>query len=266
MQIWAVANQKGGVGKTTTAVTLAGLLARRRYRVLLVDFDPHGSLTSYFGGDPDHTEHSAYDLFHAAAAGRSLQLAKRHVATGVGSIRLLQASAAMATLDRQLGSREGMGLVLKRSLAEVAQDFDVTLVDCPPMLGLLMVNALAACEHVIIPVQTEFLAIKGLDRMLHTLEMLSKSRGRPLRYTIVPTFFDRRTRASVDARRRMHELYKGHLWESVIPIDTQFRDASREGVPLPMLDPNARGVLAYQHLLKSLPLASRDAAAEGGPA
>lgn len=264
MQIWAVANQKGGVGKTTTAVTLAGLMVRRGYRVLLVDFDPHGSLTSYFGGDPDHAEHSAYDLFHAAASGKSLDLASRHVSSGIKGLRLLQASAAMATLDRQLGSREGMGLVLKRSLADVVEEFDMVLVDCPPMLGLLMVNALAACEHVIIPVQTEFLAMKGLDRMLHTLTMLSKSRGRPLHYTIVPTFFDRRTRASVDARRRMHELYKGHLWESVIPIDTQFRDASRQGVPLPMIDPDARGVLAYQHLLKTLPLARRQQAAKAG--
>jgi len=253
MEIWSVANQKGGVGKTTTAVTLAGLLHDRGQRVLLVDLDPHGSMTSYFGADPDQVEHSAYDLFQAVAAGRAVRLKTVIRTTAMAGIDLLPATTALATLDRQLGTREGMGLVLKRALGQISGDYACCIVDCPPMLGLLMVNALAACNHVVIPVQTEFLAIKGLDRMLRTLKMLHRSSGRAVGYTIVPTFFDRRTRASIDARRRMNKDYHRHLWDSVIPVDTQFREASRHGKPLSVINPRARGALAYGHLLKCLP-------------
>jgi len=260
MQIWSVANQKGGVGKTTTAVTLAGLLHDQKQRVLLVDLDPHGSMTSYFGEDPDEVGHSAYDLFQATASGRAIQLQTVICQTSLSHIDLLPASTALATLDRQLGTREGMGLVLKRGLRQIDSQYAYCIIDCPPMLGLLMVNALAACRHVVIPVQTEFLAIKGLDRMLHTLRMLQRSSGKSMAYTVVPTFFDRRTRASIDARRRMHAHYRDHLWDSVIPVDTQFREASRQGKPLSAINPRARGVLAYSHLLSCLPTHTGDQA------
>lgn len=252
MKVWTIANQKGGVGKTTTAVTLGGLLSVWGFRTLLVDIDPHGSLTSYFRYDPDAIEESAYSLFQAAAEKTTLDAATLLYPTGTEGLQLLPASVALATLERQAGRMDGMGLVLKRAFESLSGRFDFVLIDCPPMLGVLMVNALAACERLIIPVQTEFLALKGLERMLHTLSMVLKARSAPLPYTIVPTMFDRRTRASVDSLRVLRESYPQQIWNGVIPVDTRFREASKAGLPPPVADPRGRGVEAYTALLETL--------------
>jgi chromosome partitioning protein len=252
MHIWAVANQKGGVGKTTTAVTLGGWLARRGHKTLLVDLDPHGSLTSYFGFDPESSDKSGYALYQRAAAHEPLQPKNLIEPTSIENLFVLSASTAMATLDRQLGTTEGMGLVISRSMAELDDEYEFVLIDCPPMLGVLMVNALAACEHLVIPVQTEFLALKGLERMLRTLQMIQRSKQLSLGYTIVPTLFDRRTRASLEALQALKRKYPEQLWESVIPIDTQFREASLEGVPLSIMRSGSRGALHYKGLLDYL--------------
>ncbi len=250
MRTWAISNQKGGVGKTTTAVSLAGLLSNRGESVLLVDLDPHGSMTAHFGYDPDDISPSVYDLFHDSMDSGDIPMLLRE--TGVKNISLLPASTALATLDRQLGSRHGKGLVVRNATRALSSRFDTVCIDCPPMLGVLMVNALAACDELLVPVQTEFLAIKGLERMLHTLEMIQRSRRAILPYRVVPTMFDRRTRESVEALRELRERYGDAVWDGAIPVDTRFRDASRQGVPLTVSYPWSRGSQAYRKLLESL--------------
>ena len=158
----------------------------------------------------------------------------------------------MATLDRQLGTKEGKGLVLKKSLVALEEHFDYVLIDCLPMLGILMVNALAACDSLLLPVQTEFLALKGLERMMKTLEMITKSRKIPLQSIIVPTMFDRRTRASIQSLRTLREKYGESVWPSVIPVDTQFREASQQGLPISLMNKSTRGSKAYEALLNFL--------------
>ncbi|MDH5570519.1 MAG: ParA family protein [Gammaproteobacteria bacterium] len=244
MKIWAIANQKGGVGKTTTAVSLAGVMQNRGHKVLLVDLDPHGSLSAYFGVDPDVVEPSGYDLFQQTADVRSAIHKTRFE-----NLSFIPASSALATLDRQLGTKGGMGLVIKQALDKVDQDYDLAIIDCPPMLGLLMVNALAACEHLLIPVQTEFLALKGLERMVHTMTMIQKARKQNINYTIVPTFFDRRLHASLETLRSLRNDYKNSIWDNVIPVDTQFREASQKGIPLTIERPSCKGSRAYSHLM-----------------
>ena len=248
MKIWAVANQKGGVGKTTTAVSLAGHLVSQGSRVLLVDMDPQGSMTSYFGYDPDDMPQSIYSLFQLDEFTYA-NVASSIVDTKVDKLRLLPASTALATLDRQLGTKEGKGLVLKKSLVELEEHFDYVLIDCLPMLGILMVNALAACDSLLLPVQTEFLALKGLERMMNTLDMITKSRKSPLHSVIVPTMFDRRTKASSQSLRALREQYSEKVWPSVIPVDTQFREASRQGLPISLMNKSTRGSKAYEALL-----------------
>ncbi len=252
MKIWAVANQKGGVGKTTTAVTLAGLLAERGCRTLLVDMDPHGSLTSYFGFDPDQMEDSIYNFFQAMANAAPIDPEPVIRDTRVARLQLMPASMALATLDRQLGIRKGTGLVMVKALRELQGRFDHVLIDCPPVLGVLMINALAACDRLLVPVQTEFLARKGLERMLNTLQMVQRSGQPPLPRIIIPTMYDRRTRASVESWAALRDNYPQHIWNSTIPVDTGFRDASKAGLPLSMLRPASRGVLAYAKLLDHL--------------
>jgi chromosome partitioning protein len=252
MKIWTVANQKGGVGKTTSSVSLGSLLSQWGLRTLLIDIDPHASLTSYFRYDPDVLEESVYSLFRGVAEKQDVDPARLIYPTGTEGLDLMPAEMALATLDRQAGRLEGMGLVLKQALQRLEDRYDHVILDCPPILGILMINALAACEQLIIPVQTEFLALKGLDRMLHTLEMVTKSRQVPLPYIIVPTMFDRRTRASIDTLRVMRESYPDRLWRGLIPIDTQFREASKAGMPPALFAPQSRGVKAYAELLQEL--------------
>ncbi|KJZ16348.1 MAG: ParA family protein [Marinomonas sp.] len=252
MHIWAVANQKGGVGKTTSVVTLSGLLADAGHRVLMVDLDPHGSLTSYFRFDPDSIEHSAYDLFLGNGKIQESLPKELILETGHPNLSLLPSSTALATLERHAQAQGGMGLVISKTLAILWDDYDYVLIDSPPVLGVLMINALAACQQLIIPVQTEFLAIKGLERMVRTLTMINRARKRPVPYLIVPTLFDRRTQASNKSLRSLKEAYDEAVWHSVIPIDTKLRDASTAGIAPSALDNNARGVKAYTSLVTTL--------------
>lgn len=252
MNVWAVANQKGGVGKTTTVVTLSGLLASKGKRVLMVDLDPHGSLSAYFGHDPDAVSHSVYSLFQSVSSKTEVHPDAVIRQTKYDNLSLMPASTALATLDRQLGTHEGMGLVLKKSLQTVESRYDYVLIDCPPVLGVLMVNALAACEQLLIPVQTEFLAEKGLQRMMHTLAMIQKASTTNMPYLIIPTLFDKRTKAAKESLMVLRDSYGLNIWDSVIPVDTQIREASKKGIPLPNLNPKARGAIAYDALLSHL--------------
>lgn len=252
MKVWAVANQKGGVGKTTTSIALAGLLADGGKRVVVVDLDPHGSMTSYFGYDPDTLENSCFDLFlHQGNVPQGLPQ-RLLLQTSHRNISLLPSSTALATLERQSPGQNGLGLVVAKSLAQLFDDFDHAIIDSPPLLGVLMVNALAASQQLVIPVQTEFLAVKGLERMISTLRMVNRSRKQALPYLIVPTLFDRRTQASLGTLKLLRTSYPENMWPAYIPIDTRLRDASRAGVTPSQFDPSSRGVIAYKALLKQL--------------
>ncbi len=257
LQVWTVANQKGGVGKTTTVVTLAGLLAREGKRVLMLDLDPQGSLSVYFEYSPETNNGSVYNLFVDEPA--DLRTAARAMIqeTHFDNIQLLPAASVMATLDRKLGARTGKGLVIRDLLRALQDEYDHVLIDCSPSLGILLVNALAACNHLIIPVQTEFLAVKGLERMLHTLKMIAQSTGRVLPYMILPTMYDRRTRASTQSLEFLREAYGQAVWDTAVPVNTEFREASRTGIPLSMRSPQDRAIAVYRELCHYLMIADQ---------
>jgi len=259
MIVWTVANQKGGVGKTTTTVMLGAWAAARGETVLLVDFDPHGSLSAYFGLETENVSPSAYTLFQAAASSNPLpeELVRP---TGTAGVSLLPANTALATLDRQLGTRDGMGLVLARTLGSTLRNFDRVLVDCPPMLGVLMINALAAADYLVVPVQTEPLALHGMERMVRTLHMVNRTRRPPLCCLVVPTLYDRRTRISRETLNTLHSpnpfgtaplTIPGKVWEGSIPVDTQLRETGRAGLTGQMVRPSP-GAAAYRDLFDAL--------------
>ncbi len=252
LDIWTVANQKGGVGKTTTAVALAGLAAEKNQRVLLVDLDPHGSMTSYFRQDPDGLSNSVFTLFQNPGQICLETAVQLLMPTGFENIAYLPASTALATLERKAIGKDGMGLVIRRALSYLVDDFDLAIIDSPPILGVLLVNALAACDRLIIPVQTEFLALKGLERMIHTLHMLEHSQKKHMNYVIVPTMYDKRTQASLGALVEIRHRYGVDTWPGKIPVDTLLRNASKQGLPPNIYTDESRGVDAYRSLLKWL--------------
>lgn len=259
MEVWAISNQKGGVGKTTTTVALGGLLAQLGKRVLLVDIDPQASLTCYFQYKPEELPGSLYNCFAKQDALTSSELGSIIVPTLFDRLSLLPSSSLLSLVERQAvrdGQQQGMGLTLLKVLQRLQGQFDFVLIDSPPQLGILMVNTLAAASQLIIPVQTEFLALKGLERMLRTVQMITQSRARPnkqaLRIHIMPTLYDGRTQASRTSLAWLQERYPEFLTGAVIPSDTQLRNASREGIPPSLFSPQGKAVLAYRLLLDNL--------------
>lgn len=251
MIVWSVANQKGGVGKTTSVISLAGFLSQQDHRVLLIDTDPHGSLSTYLGIDVDTVTRSLFDLFQLDSflPHRVHDLISR---TAIEMVDILPAHMSLATLDRVMGNRSGLGLILKKALAAIESDYDYVLIDCPPILGVMMVNALAASHRVLIPVQTEFLATKGLERMMRTIDIMLRSKQQSFTVTIIPTMYDKRTRASLTTLTQLKQDYPGQVWTSAIPIDTKFRDASLKRLPVSHCAAGGRGAFAYKQLLAFL--------------
>ncbi|MFT6733678.1 MAG: chromosome partitioning protein [Polaribacter sp.] len=253
MNIWTIANQKGGVGKTTSVATLAGTLASKGHRVLMIDCDPQASLTAYFGYDSEELGTTLYQWFSRFPKNREEAIVPivkigNDVTREKIVIDLVPGCMSLATLDKKFNHKEGMGLAIGKTLKYLESDYDFVLFDCAPVLGVLLINALSACQNLLVPVQTEFLAIKGLERMIQTINMVIKAQHQSIGYTIVPTMFDKRTKASLHAHETMKTKFKENLWSDVIPVDTKFRDASRLNKTPSSLYPDTHGVIAYEAL------------------
>jgi chromosome partitioning protein len=245
MRVWAIANQKGGVGKTTTALALGRGLAMRGSRVLLIDLDPHASLTRAFGVPVEPQPRGVLDLFDDPA----LELSGLVRESDIENLQHVAAQTALATLERRSASQPGLGLALANALSRSGSAYDYVLFDCPPQLGLLMVNALAAADHLIVPTQTEPLAMHGLNGMCRTAEMIERSRRRPLPVSILPTLYDRRTRTGAQTLKQMQQQYGARVWSDAIPNDTRIcqvdvltRPATTDLYP-------GRGLAAYRRAL-----------------
>ena len=251
MKTITVVNQKGGVGKTTTAISLAGSLSAQGYKVLVLDLDPHGSLTHYLGFDAETLTSSLFDVFaldepDPQVYAQTLQVSK------IKGLALLPAHTALATLDKRFGNAQGKGLVVKQCLAHFASKFDFAIVDCPPVLGVLMINGLLAADSILLPTQTEHLALRGLDRMLATIEQLKPSLKPSVHIRIIATLFDRRVNASLKTYHSLRADYPDLIWRGYIPVDTKFRDASEKGLAINMIASSSRGAFAYEKLASDL--------------
>lgn len=241
MRVWAVANQKGGVGKTTTTLCLARYLADDA-RVLVVDLDPHASLTRAFGVPRHPAPIGTHEVFVAQTP--SLDGLSR--TTAIERLRLVAAQAALATLERRSATQPGLGMALQRALGGVSQLYDHVLLDCPPTLSLLMVNALAAADCLVVPTQTDPLALHGLADMLRTADMVERSRKRPLVRAILPTLYDGRTGSGRQSLEHLYAGYEGLVWSDAIPVDTRLRDARSIAGNGPL---TGRGAEGYRNAL-----------------
>jgi chromosome partitioning protein len=246
MRIWAIANQKGGVGKTTTTLALGRGLAALGHRVLLIDLDPHSSLTRAFGVPLEPTPQGVLELFGTPPA----ELGSLSHPSDIPGVDYVCAQAALATLERRSANQPGLGLALQNALSRHQGQHDYILLDCAPTLGLLMINALAAADRLIIPTQAEPLALHGLDGMVRTGEMVERSRRRPLPMSILPTLFDRRTRTGNETLKQMQDRHGHRVWEDAIPVDTRVSNAASLTLPVLSTDYPGRGLAAYRHALE----------------
>jgi chromosome partitioning protein len=250
MPIIALANQKGGVGKTTTAVNLGAGLAARGRRVLIVDLDAQANATSALGVRAP-AERTSYEVLLGL-----IPAADAVVPAGADGLWLLPSSPALAGADVELVPLEGRELFLRRSLRDpeggIGRRFDFVLIDCPPSLGLLTINALCAADEVIVPVQCEYLALEGLGQLARTLERVRRQLNPALRLRgLVMTMFDARTKLAADVVREV----RGHFpqtFQTVIPRSVRLSEAPSHGRTILAYDPSSRGARAYRDLAAEL--------------
>ena len=241
-QTIACTNQKGGVGKTTTVVNLATYLALLGDRVLVIDLDPQGNATSGFGIDRASLDGSVYD---ALVDGRPL--AELHVATPVDGLRLVPSSIALAGAEVELAAIDGRERRLGRALDAERDAWDWILVDCPPSLGLLTVNALTGADAVLVPIQCEYYALEGLTQLIATINLVRDHLNPDLAISgVVLTMFDSRTNLSTEVaaevRRHLHEA----VFDTIVPRSVRLSEAPSHGLPIALYRPDSKGAEAYR--------------------
>jgi chromosome partitioning protein len=247
-RVVAIANQKGGVGKSTTAINLGAYLAMEGQRVLVVDLDPQSNSTSGLGANSSVGEEQIYDVLV-----NEVPLEEIIVHTSTEGLDLAPSSLRLAGAEVELVSlysREGR---LKKSLDPVRGRYDIILVDCPPSLGLLTVNALAAADEVLIPIQCEYYALEGLVLLLRTIEKIRVYLNPDLRIGgILLTMHDTRTNISKQVMEEVRKQYPNETFITVIPRNVRLSEAPSYGQPISQYDPSSRGALAYQNLAKEV--------------
>jgi len=246
--IYALANQKGGVGKTTTAINLGAYLAARSQRVLLVDIDPQANATSSLGFDKNASRPSIYDcLLDATPMAEVINL------TNLVRLDLVPSSPALAGAEVELVSIPEREHLLRRALAPLLERYDYILVDCPPSLGLLTINALTAADSVLIPVQCEYLALEGLSQLTRTIELVRQGLNPRLKIAgLLLTMYDSRTHLAQQVADQVRQHFGERVFRALIPRSVRLSEAPSYGEPISTYAPRSPGALAYEAVVAEM--------------
>ena len=248
VRVIAIANQKGGVGKTTTAVNLSSCLALLGAQVLLIDVDPQGNSTSGLGIDKSTVKRCVYDCLV-----NDVPMDEAIVSTKVENLGLLPATIQLAGAEVELVSVLARENMLKRALEKVKYRYDFVLMDCPPSLGLLTINALTAASSVLVPIQCEFYALEGLSQLMRTVGLVQKNLNPSLQLEgVVLTMFDARTNLSIQVVDEVKNHFRNKVYRTIIPRNIRLSEAPSHGKPIVQYDPKSRGAEVYLELAKEV--------------
>ncbi len=244
-KVIAVANQKGGVGKTTTTVNLSTLLAKKGKKVLLIDTDPQGNATSGLGVTKE-LELSVYDILVGETT-----FEETIEKTAIKNLSVCPSNISLAGAEVQLVSMMSREQRLKVKLDEIKDKFDYILIDCPPSLGLITLNAFTASDTVLIPVQCEYFALEGLGQLLNTVNLVKKHLNKSLEIEgALLTMYDARTNLSNQVVKEVKKYFEGKVYKTVIPRNVRLSEAPSYGMPISLYDPRSKGAKAYEKLAK----------------
>ncbi|MET0785468.1 MAG: AAA family ATPase [Paenisporosarcina sp.] len=247
-RIIAIANQKGGVGKTTTSVNLSACLAYLGKKVLLMDIDPQGNATSGVGVNKGDVQQCIYDVLID-----DVDVKKVIIETKVENLHIIPATISLAGAEIELVSTISREVRLKRSLQEVKEQYDFIIIDCPPSLGLLTINALTASDAILIPVQCEYYALEGLSQLLSTIRLVQKHLNNQLVIDgVLLTMFDARTNLGIQVIEEVKKYFQDKVYKSIIPRNVRLSEAPSHGEPIIIYDPKSRGAEVYLDLAREV--------------
>ncbi len=247
-RIIAIANQKGGVAKTTTAVNLCAWLALMGKKVLLADLDPQGNATSGLGIEKNAPENTVYNVLVD-----NLPAQEAILPTSVANLDLIPSRMELAGAEIELSAREYREFQLRKSLLQASQTYDFVIIDCPPSLGLLTLNALAAAKSVLIPIQCEYYALEGLSQLINTLNLVKENINPELFIEgVLLTMFDGRVNLSIQVVEEVKKYFREKVYSTIIPRNIRLSEAPSYGKPVMIYDKRSRGAQAYQDLAKEV--------------
>lgn len=246
-KVISIANQKGGVGKTTTAVNLSTILAKRGKKVLLIDADPQGNATSGLGVEKD-VEFSTYDVLT-----NDTKLTEAFQKTVIDKLKVCPSNINLAGAEVELVSMMSREQRLKEKIEEIKNEFDFILIDCPPSLGLITLNSFTASDSVLIPIQCEYFALEGLGQLLNTIELVKKHLNKDLKIEgALLTMYDIRTNLSNQVVKEIKKYFNEQVYKTVIPRNVKLSEAPSFGMPITLYDPKSKGAKSYEKFTKEL--------------